>query len=81
MQALDLLHTIHNYNNNHSNEFGGNYFSVCKYIALKCIVRYIILINLLHAHTIKALVLCTRNVIHFNSEIRCLFFVTDTIIV
>ena len=40
------------YNNNHSNEFGGNYFSVCKYIDLKCIVKYIVLINY-YVYTLK----------------------------
>ena len=43
--------TQYTYNNNHSNEFGRNYFSVCKYIALKCIVKYIILITKFIMHT------------------------------
>ena len=55
------------YNNNHSNEFGRNYFSMCKYIALKCIVKYIILIKkkLLCAHTIKALVICNLLMVNY----------------
>ena len=51
-------HYTSTYNNNHSNEFSRNYSSVCKYIALKCIVKYIILVKKNdYAHTIKALVI------------------------
>ena len=52
-------HYTYTSNNNHSNEFGRNYSSMCKYIALKCILKYIILIKKKdYAHTIKALVIC-----------------------
>ena len=46
-QALDDRSTIHyTYTNNHSNELGRNY------IALKCIVKYIILIKKINMHTL-----------------------------
>ena len=40
-------------------------FSVCKYIALKCILKYIILIKNYYAHTIKALVICNLLMVNY----------------
>ena len=45
--------------NNHSIEFDRNY------IALKCIVKYIILIKNYYAHTIKALVICNLLMVNY----------------
>ena len=51
--------TNYTYNNNHSNEFGRNY------IALKCIVKYIILMKKIIMHTIKALVICNLLMVNY----------------
>ena len=53
--------TNYTYNNNHSNEFGRNY------IALKCIVKYIIFLikKNYYAHTIKGLVICNLLMVNY----------------
>ena len=52
--------TNYSYNNNDLNEFDRNY------IALKCIVKYILLIKKnYYAHTIKALVICNQFMVNY----------------